>query len=82
MVRTQIQLTEEQASTLREMSTLRHVPIAELIRVSIDNYLQREAAFGREAIVARAKSAAGRFASGASDVSARHDDYLADTFAG
>jgi hypothetical protein len=65
MIRTQIQLTEEQASTLREMSILR-----------------REAGPSRDAIVGRAKNAAGRFASGTSNASTEHDKYLADAFGG
>lgn len=80
MVRTQIQLTEEQVSALRTMSAARRVSIAQLIRASVDSFVRREAASSREAIVARAKSAAGRFASGASDVSSNHDKYLAEAF--
>ena len=82
MIRTQIQLTEEQASALRAMSSTRHMPMAELIRIGIDNFLRREAGSSREAIVARAKNAAGRFTSGTSDVSTEHDKYLADAFGG
>lgn len=82
MVRTQIQLTPEQASTWRALSATRHVPVAELIRMSIDSFLLREAESSRDAIVARARSAAGRFNSGSSNVSKDHDRYLADAFAG
>ena len=82
MIRTQIQLTEEQASTLRAMSSARHMPMAELIRISIDNFLRREAGSSHDTIVTRAKNAAGRFTSGASNVSTEHDKYLADAFGG
>ena len=80
MRRTQIQITEAQAATLRAMSAARHVSVAELIRKSIDSFVQRESGLTREVIKARAKSVAGRFASGSSDGSIEHDKYLADAF--
>ena len=80
MVRTQIQITEEQAATLRIMSAERHQPIAELIRISIDSFLQKEAGVSRERKRARAKTAAGRYASSNADISAEHDRYLAEAF--
>lgn len=80
MIRTQIQITEEQAAILRTMSAERRLPIAELIRMSIDSFLQKEAGTSRERKRARAKSAAGRFASSVADVSAEHDKYLAEAF--
>ncbi|UCH80165.1 MAG: ribbon-helix-helix protein, CopG family [Nitrospiraceae bacterium] len=36
MVRTQIQLTEEQAKAVREVAKSRHLSVAELIRQAID----------------------------------------------
>lgn len=80
MVRTQIQLTEEQAAKLRRLSAERRVSVAELIRMGVDELLQKESGVSRERKRARAKSAAGRFASGAADVSVEHDRYLAETF--
>ena len=80
MVRTQIQITEEQAAVLRAMSAESHRSVAELIRMSIDSFVLREAGGGGARKRARAKSVAGRFASSPADVSANHDDYLADAF--
>jgi hypothetical protein len=80
MVRTQIQLTEEQAAALRSLSASRQVSMAELIRTSIDSLMSRESGLARGAIVDRAKSAAGRFSSGTKDGSAKHDQHLADAF--
>jgi hypothetical protein len=80
MVRTQIQLTEEQAATLRSLAAARHVSMAELIRMSIDGFVDRQALSAREDVVARAKAAVGRFSSGLANVSAEHDRYLADAF--
>jgi hypothetical protein len=62
------------------MSADRHLPIAELIRMSIDSFLRREAGASRKDKRARARSAAGRFASSAADASVEHDKYLADAF--
>lgn len=80
MIRTQIQITEEQAASLRTMAAERRQPVAELIRMCIDSFLQREAGISHEQKRARAKSAAGRFASSRADVSAEHDRYLAEVF--
>lgn len=80
MIRTQIQITEEQAARLRTLSADRRQPIAELIRMSIDSFLTKEAGIGAERKRARAKSVAGQFASAHVDVSAEHDRYLAEAF--
>jgi len=80
MIRTQIQITEEQAASLRAMSAERRQAVAELVRMSIDSFLQKEVGISRERKRARAKSAAGRFASSLADVSAEHDKYLAEAF--
>lgn len=80
MVRTQIQITEEQAARLRSLSAHRQQSVAELIRISIDSFLTREAGGSAESKRARAKSAAGLFASSSTDVSAEHDRYLEEAF--
>jgi predicted DNA-binding protein len=81
MVRTQIRITEEQAARLRTISAERGQPVAELIRRSIDSFLQQqEAGAEREQRLARAKSAVGRFASSLQAVGVEHDHYLAETF--
>lgn len=81
MIRTQIQITEEQAAVLRSMSAERRQPVAELIRMSIDSFLEREAGVGADQKRARARSAVGRFASSVPDVSTEHDKYLAEAIA-
>ena len=81
MIRTQIQLTEEQVASLRALSVARQVSMAELIRKSVDSMVLRERGAGREAIVARAKAAAGRFSSGTANGSVEHDRHLAEAFA-
>ena len=80
MVRTQIQLPEDQVAALRKMSATRQLPMAELIRMSIEGFIKRESGSSREAIVARAIAAVGRFSSGSDDGGREHDKYLADAF--
>jgi hypothetical protein len=80
MVRTQIQLTEQQMEALRRCSLRKKQSLAELIRQSVDLFLGLENQSPREMQRKRAREAAGRFASGSSDVSGEHDRYLADAF--
>jgi hypothetical protein len=80
MVRTQVQLTEEQMRRLREASVDRGVSIAALIREAVDRALAAEPHADDWAL---AFSVLGKYrdVDGATDVSARHDDYLADAYA-
>jgi hypothetical protein len=80
MVRTQIQITEEQAAALKERSALLGVSMAELIRRGIDRILEPNGGSLQEERVRRAIQAAGRFRSGLHDVSANHDKYLAEVY--
>ena len=80
MVRTQIQLTEEQARAIKKMAASRHVSGAELIRRAIDVMIKSGPAADPEERRKRAIDIAGKFSSGKSDVSKKHDKYLADAF--
>lgn len=80
MIRTQVQLTEEQARALRNLASARQVPVAELIRQSVDTLIRSLGEIGDEERRRRAIAAAGRFHSGVSDISTKHDDYLAEAF--
>ena len=77
MVRTQIQLNEEQSKVLKRLSSQRHVSLAELIRQGIDHYLYSCCIVSPEERRQRALSVAGQFHSGKKDLSESHDDYLA-----
>lgn len=79
MIRTQIQLTEEQAHALRELAVRQGVSMAELIRRSVAATLERESAEYEERWK-RAMSVVGMFASGLSDVSENHDKYLEEAY--
>ena len=82
MIRTQVQLTETQNRLLEELRARRHVSKAELLRQAVDEFLARVAAEdGLDEQRAKALLVVGRYHSGRTDVSARHDDYLAEAYA-
>lgn len=80
MVRTQVQLTEEQARGLRQLAAERGVSVAELVREAVDLLVRSGTAVLPAERQRRALQAVGRFASGLKDVSARHDEYLEETY--
>jgi len=81
MVRTQIQLTEQQARRLRSQARERGLSLAEIIRRYVEKGLSEEAP-NRAALYERAARVVGRFRDrrGARDVSSRHDRYLDEAF--
>lgn len=79
MVRTQIQLTDEQAERLRQLARESSLSMAELIRRAVERLLASASRPSDQDVRARAIAAAGRFRSGVSDLAERHDDYLAET---
>ncbi|MCB0015261.1 MAG: ribbon-helix-helix protein, CopG family [Anaerolineales bacterium] len=81
MIRTQIQLTEEQARVLKRLSREQKRSVAELIRQSIDLYLTSSGQSSLEQKYAKALALAGQFASGDVDLGRRHDDFLDEAFA-
>jgi predicted Ser/Thr protein kinase len=78
MVRTQIQLTEDQAKKVKKIAAHRGVPMAEVIRDAIDGVIRSEARTVPEDRRKRALDIVGKFRSGKRDVSKRHDAYLAE----
>ena len=80
MVRMQIQFTEAEVEALRSEASQRNVSIAAVVREAVDERLSRgRRQPSREELARRALAAVGRFSSGSGDVSARHDDYFADS---
>jgi hypothetical protein len=80
MIRTQIQLSEQQAQALRDLAARRKVSVAELIRQAVDEQLRSARTVDRQERKRRALAIVGRFHSGQSDLSVEHDRYLAEAF--
>ena len=80
MRRTQIQLTEEQAEVLQKLARLKKLSIAEIIRRGINLYLQMLGTVTPDEWGKRAIAATGRFHSGVSDLSTKHDKYLLEDY--
>ena len=80
MLRTQIQLKEEQMEWLRSRARTRGISVSQLIRESIKFYQTHEEHLPEDR-KKKALEAVGRFSSDTSDVSERHDDYLAEAYA-
>jgi hypothetical protein len=81
MIRTQIQLTEEQARRLRELAAAQGVSLAAIIREAVDRYARDGSEL--ESRWARALGVRGyRDRSRATDVAADHDRYVSEAFAG
>ncbi len=80
MVRTQIQLTEEQAAKLKAIAGRRGVSMAELVRQGVEMLLAQGSERSPLELRQRAKLAAGRHHSGLHDVATSHDKYLGKDF--
>ena len=80
MVRTQIQLTEEQVKALKKIALSRHLSIAKLIRQAVDTVIRTNTMVDIEERRKRAIDIVGRFSSGKRDISRKHDTYLVEAF--
>ena len=78
MVRTQIQLTEEQVKALRKIAMTSHLSVAELIRRAVDTMIKSRVTVDPDERLKRALEVVGKFSSGKRDISRKHDAYLAD----
>ena len=83
MVRTQIQLTDEQYRSLKAWARRLNISLSEAIRRCVAERLAREeGAPTRATMVREAMAVLGKYRdpTGAVDVAERHDDYLADAY--
>jgi hypothetical protein len=80
MVRTQIQLTEDQAKALKKIAQSRHLSVAELIRKAVDTVIKSSTVVDAEERHKRAMEIVGKFSSGKRDVSKKHDFYLTEVY--
>ncbi len=82
MIRTQVQLTEEQDLKLENLAASLRVSKAELVRQAVDLLLeQRAKGQTMEERWARALGAVGAFRGDGANVSEEHDRYLAEAYA-
>ncbi len=79
MVRTQIQLTENQVRKLRELSLSSNESVASLIRNAIDRFLETGKP-NRGAQYRQAMSLAGKYKTDQYDTAVEHDRYLKEAF--
>ena len=79
MVRTQIQLTDEQAKRLRELSATSRESVAGLIRKAVDQFIVSGNP-DRSALYRQAGSVIGKYKADSDDISIRHDRYLEEAF--
>jgi hypothetical protein len=80
MVRTQIQLKEEQADILKKIAIEQNTSVAEIIRRAVDDVIKSARLPDHEESRKRAIEIAGKFRSGKHDISARHDRYLEEAY--
>lgn len=77
MIRTQIQLTEQQADRLKRLADREGISLAAMIRRAVDSLIERS---DRDVVIDRALSAIGAGSSGLPDVGAEHDRYLDESY--
>lgn len=81
MIRTQVQLTQDQLRRLRKLAVEEGVSVAEMVRRSVDRALG-EGTPSRRQLYERAAQLIGTFADReqATDLSSGHDRYLEDAY--
>ena len=78
MVRTQIQLTEQQARKLKRLAAEQGRSMADLVRDGVDLVIDAAQQESRKSRMQRAARTFGKFRSKSGDLSRRHDDHFAD----
>lgn len=79
MIRTQIQLTEDQAQRLRELSLSSRDSVAGLIRKAVDQFLIAKKP-DRIALYRQAGLIVGKYNTEKPDISVEHDRYLEEDY--
>lgn len=79
MIRTQIQITEEQASWLKQRASEENSSMAEVIRKCLDRMILKEGFTSQDELRQRAIQSAGAL-QGPADLASHHDQHLVDTY--
>ncbi len=74
MVKAQVELTDEQADSVRRMAAARGISVEDVIRESVEAYVRPRPRPLTPELRKRALSAIGAF-SGPTDLARRHDEY-------
>jgi hypothetical protein len=77
MIRTQIQITPEQARALKHLASKEGKSVAELIRISINSMLKSGGIQDQDDLRCKAMAAAGKL-NGPLNLAENHDDYLVE----
>ena len=81
MVRTQIQLTDDQARRLKRLAAASGRSMADLVRDGVERVLLEQPGSSRAERMRHAARHFGAFASTSGDLSTRHDDHFAEAVA-
>ena len=79
MIRTQIQLTDEQAARLKDLAHASNESIAAIIRNALDQFLSKQEP-DRRTLYRQALTAVGKYKADVPDISLEHDRYLEEEF--
>ena len=77
MIRTQNQITPEQARALKQLAAREGKSVAEVIRISLDSMLRAGGIKDYQVLRHKAIAAAGKL-NGPENLAANHDDFLAE----
>jgi hypothetical protein len=80
MIRTQVQLSEDQLQALKARALQENISVSELVRRAIDAWTKNADNTRASELRRRAANAVGRFASGKKDVAQHHDEYLSQAY--
>jgi len=80
MIRTQVQLKEEQIKALKEVAARKGVSMSEIVRQAVDNTIRSEKVISYEEKCSKALKIMGKTRSGKTDISVNHDKYLAEAY--
>lgn len=80
MIRLQVRLTEKQSELLKLLASREGISIAEVVRRVLDQITQSTVFVDRAEMKRRAIAAIGSCHSDRTDLSSRHDDYLAEAY--
>ncbi len=79
MIRTQVQLTDEQAARVKELAHASNVSMAAIIRKALDQFILKQEP-DRRTLYRQALATVGKYKAGAPDISIEHDRYLEQEF--